>query len=235
MSSKTAPAGKDKLRPGKTSVCLLGGRKMLQHAMGSFLSAKGFDVKIFQADEILDAGWPSLACHQCRVLVLIIAGSGPFRTFYAIRQLLERTERAIPLVILSDKASRGNVYAAMRLGAKAYVDLDSEPEELIKAIRSAVVGRAYLSPVLAALVVGELTTAGESLTVKRLPHGELTRRELDIVQLLSDGLSSKQIAGRLHISAKTVENHRYNIYRKCAVDNIAGLIRHAIQHGMVSI
>ena len=99
----------------------------------------------------------------------------------------------------------------------------------------AVVGRAYLSPVLAALVVGELTTAGESLTVKRLPHGELTRRELDIVQLLSDGLSSKQIAGRLHISAKTVENHRYNIYRKCAVDNIAGLIRHAIQHGMVSI
>jgi DNA-binding NarL/FixJ family response regulator len=58
---------------------------------------------------------------------------------------------------------------------------------------------------------------------------------VEVVQLLCEGLSSKQIAGHLHISAKTVENHRYNIYRKCEVESIAGLMRHAIQQGLVSL
>ena len=64
---------------------------------------------------------------------------------------------------------------------------------------------------------------------------DLSRREVEIVQLLCEGLSSREIARHLHIAAKTVENHRYNIYRKCEVDSIAGLMRHAIQDGLISI
>ena len=70
---------------------------------------------------------------------------------------------------------------------------------------------------------------------KRLPSVELSRREVEIVQLLCEGLSSKEIARRLHLSAKTVENHRYNIYRKCQVDSVATLMRYAIKHGLISI
>ena len=57
---------------------------------------------------------------------------------------------------------------------------------------------------------------------------------MEIVQFLCNGLSSKEIAKSLHLSTKTIENHRYNIYRKCEVESIAGLIRHAVQHGLVS-
>ena len=76
---------------------------------------------------------------------------------------------------------------------------------------------------------------GPARSRSQLPPSELTPREIEIVQLLCEGLSSKEIARHLHISAKTVENHRYNIYRKCEVDSIAALMRHAIQQGFVSI
>jgi DNA-binding CsgD family transcriptional regulator len=84
------------------------------------------------------------------------------------------------------------------------------------------------------LARGDLSTA-EQTSAARPPKVELSERETEIVHLLCEGLSSKEIARRLHISTKTLENHRYNIYRKCEVDGVAGLMRHAIQQGLVSI
>ena len=63
----------------------------------------------------------------------------------------------------------------------------------------------------------------------------LSPRETEVVELLCDGLSSKEIAHHLHLSPKTVENHRYNIYRKCHVESIAGLFRYAVHQGIVSL
>ena len=58
---------------------------------------------------------------------------------------------------------------------------------------------------------------------------------MQVVQLLCEGLSSKEIAHQLHVSPKTIENHRCNIYRKWEVDSIAGLMRHAIRRGLVAV
>ncbi|MFW5841533.1 MAG: DNA-binding response regulator, partial [Planctomycetota bacterium] len=205
------------------------------NAMQQFFRSSGFDVsQVVEDDGQLGHRLQNGLADETDVMLLIVSG-GPFTTFHRINDTLSRTNRALPLVILSEQASRGQVYAALRIGAKAYVNLDAEPEELVKAISMASQGKVYLAPDAAELLVNDISVAIEPSSSPRLPSVELSRREIEVVQLLCEGLSSKEIARRLHISAKTVENHRYNIYRKCEVDSIAGLMRHAIQHGLVTI
>lgn len=219
-----------------TNVCLVGGRQIFRCALGDMLAGRRLRVvRTFADEKALAAEFESDADLHFDVLVLILSGVGPFGAFRRIHDALTRTENSIPLVVLSEQASRGQIYAALRIGAKAYVNLDAAPEELVKAIDMAAADRVYLAPDAAELLVNDVSTAIEPTAGARLPSTELSRREVEIVQLLCEGLSSREIARHLHISAKTVENHRYNIYRKCEVDSIAGLMRHAIQQGLVSI
>ena len=216
-------------------LCLVGGKHILREALAHFLRSHHLDVtETITHDSQLAGRLNSGLCEETDVIVLIVSG-GPFTTFHRISDTLSKTENSLPLVVLSQQASRGQVYATLRIGAKAYVNLDAEPAELLKAIEMASKGKVYLAPDAAELLVNDISSAIEPASNSRLPSVELSRREVEIVQLLCEGLSSKEIARRLHISAKTVENHRYNIYRKSEVDSIAGLMRHAIQHGMVSI
>ena len=216
-------------------LCLVGGKRILRSAMQQFFQAGGFDVsQVIEDDSQLGHRLQNGLADETDVMLLIVSG-GPFTTFHRINDTLSRTNRTLPMVVLSEHASRGQVYAALRIGAKAYVNLDAEPAELLKAIEMASKDKVYLAPDAAELLVNDISSAIEPTNSSRPPSVELSRREIEIVQLLCEGLSSKEIARRLHISAKTVENHRYNIYRKCEVDSIAGLMRHAIQHGMISI
>ncbi len=220
---------------GTTRLCLVGGKKILRQAMQQFFRARGLDVtEVVEDDLQLGEALSDDQGISAQVLLLLVSG-GPFTTFHRIHDTLSKTGNSLPLVVLSDQASRGQVYAALRIGAKAYVNFDADPKELVKAIQMASENKVYLAPDAAELLVNDISTAIEPSKSSRLPSVELSRREIEIVQLLCEGLSSKEIARRLHISSKTVENHRYNIYRKCEVDSIAGLMRHAIQHGMVSI
>ena len=171
----------------------------------------------------------------CDVAILVLADSGPFSVFHGIRSVLGKSKRTVPLVVLSGKTSRGIVYTALRSGARAYVGLYASPKELVAAIVSAANGKVYLSSSAAELLASDIAATGQAPGEGRLPKLKLSPREIEIVQLLCEGHISREIGKQLHISAKTVENHRYNIYRKCQVDNIAGLVRHAIQQGMVSV
>jgi DNA-binding NarL/FixJ family response regulator len=218
-----------------TRLCIVGGKRILREAMVRLLRSHDLDVtETIAHDTELGGRLNDGLCDKTDVILLIVSG-GPFTTFHRISDTLSKTDNSLPLVVLSQQASRGQVYATLRIGAKAYVNLDADPAELLKAIEMAAKNKVYLAPDAAELLVNDISSAIEPASSSRLPSVELSRREVEIVQLLCEGLSSKEIARRLHISAKTVENHRYNIYRKCEVDSIAGLMRHAIQHGMVSI
>jgi DNA-binding NarL/FixJ family response regulator len=109
--------------------------------------------------------------------------------------------------------------------------LDCPCEELVRTLREAARGEVYLPPEVSNMLAHDETRPEH----KRERIWDLSPRELQIVQLISEGLSSREVAARLHISPKTVENHRYNIYRKCDVDNVSGLIRHAFSRGLVEI
>lgn len=217
------------------TVCIVGGKRLVRMALENYLECRGLDVKATYADEeALAAALQEGPSQPFGVIILLLSG-GAFRTFHIINDTLRGTQGAIPLVVVSEQASRGQVYAALRIGAKAYVNLDAEPEELVRAVHMAAAGKVYLSPDAAQLLVDDITTASEPSHPPRLPNVQLSRREVEVVQLLCEGLSSKEIGRRLHISPKTVENHRYKIYRKCDVESIAGLMRHAIQHGLISV
>lgn len=235
-TSPSQAAASPKAESRIASVCLVGGQRILRSAISRLLQSR--DLRVVQSYPDETALAEALEADPeapFNVLVLILSGSGPFGTFRRIHDTLGKTANAVPLVVLSEQASRGQIYAALRIGAKAYVNLDAEPAELVKAIEMAARDRVYLAPDAAELLVHDVSTAIEPARSPRLPSMDLSRREVEVVQLLCEGLSSKQIARHLHISAKTVENHRYKIYRKCEVDSIAGLMRHAIQQGLVSI
>jgi len=235
QSPSQAPAS-PRTQPKTVRICLVGGKRILRSAISQLLRSRDFQVVRKCPDEsALAEELAADAEPAFDVLVLILSGAGPFGTFRRIHDTISGMPRALPLVVLSEQASRGQIYAALRIGAKAYVNLDAEPAELIKAIELAARDRVYLAPDAAELLVSDVSTAIEPAGSPRLPSMDLSRREVEIVQLLCEGLSSRQIARHLHISAKTVENHRYNIYRKCEVDSIAGLMRHAIQQGLISI
>ncbi len=219
--------------PRDVSVCLMGGQRIVRSAIQDFLESQNLNVALqFEDETALAQHITSKGRLQADLMVLFL-GAGRFRAFGSVKQVLDQIQM-VPLVILSDQVSRGQIYTVLRLGAKAFVNLNADPHELLTAIRTAAEGRVYLSPEAAELLVSDISGSGRP-SGKGPPNFNLSKREIEIIQLLANGLSSKEIARDLHLSTKTVENHRYNIYRKCEVDSIAGLIRHAIHHGLVSI
>jgi len=215
----------------------VGGRRIFRQALQEWLVSRNVAVaSTFENEVDLAENLSASTSGGCDVVVQILSGAGPFTTFRRIHDALDNTEHPIPLAIVAEQATRGQVYAAFRIGAKAFVNLDAEPDELVKAITMAAAQKVYLAPDAAEVLINDISNAiDKPSNSAKLPKVALSRREVEIVQLLCEGLSSKEIARSLHISAKTVENHRYNIYRKCEAQSLAGLMRYAIQHGLISI
>ena len=121
--------------------------------------------------------------------------------------------------------------AAFQAGARGYVLKRSPPSELITAIQEALRGRVYISP----LVTGDLLNAlmGESQLPEKLKP-ELTSRQREVLQLLAEGKSAKEIASLLQLSVRTVEFHKYRIMAATGARTIAELTRYAVAHGIVA-
>lgn len=126
------------------------------------------------------------------------------------------------------------VYArrAFDAGAHGYVVKSSAAEELVLAVRAAAAGRTFISSAIAGELLADLkgaSGAGED------PAKALTLRQREILRLLVDGLSAKQIARQLDISPRTVEFHKYAMMQSLGISNMAGLIRFALETGLHEI
>ena len=138
------------------------------------------------------------------------------------------------VVILSMHADETIVRQVLRRGAMGYVLKRAVAEELLLAVRAANQGDTYLSPPIARSVVGEfLTHSGESEESRAFER--LTPREREVLQLLAEGGTNSMIARELVVSVKTVEKHRASLMSKLDIHDLAGLVRAAIKHGLVSI
>ncbi len=234
--SRLGPDGQAATSGSAVSVCLVGGRTIFRSAIQKLLESPDISVAGAFDDEEAFAKAVTAGQADGLDLILLIPGGGGFTSFNRLRELLATGQDRPSVVVLGEQLSRGQVYGALRMGAKAYVSLDSQPEELRRAIHLAAEGKMHLSPDAAEMMMSDISGAAQP---SRAPGGMgdvgLSAREAEVVQLLCEGLSSKRIAARLHLAPKTVENHRYNIYRKCEVESIAGLIRFAVQHGMVTL
>jgi two-component system response regulator NreC len=131
------------------------------------------------------------------------------------------------IIALSMCADRRYVLRMLAAGASGYLLKNAAAEELVRALRAAVAGRTYLSPEIAGLVV-------ESLRERSAPD-ELSSREREVLQLLAEGRTSKEIAVQLHVAVTTVETHRRQIMAKVNLHSIAELTKYAIREGITSV
>jgi len=121
---------------------------------------------------------------------------------------------------------------ALDAGALGFVLKHSAPSELTRAIEEALKGNTYISPAIAQELMQ--LYKGEA-HVEDSPFSVLTLRQREVLQLLAEGKSAKEIAKILHISTRTVEFHKYNIMEQLGIKTSAELVHFAIKHGIVSI
>jgi two-component system, NarL family, response regulator NreC len=139
----------------------------------------------------------------------------------------------VKVVALSTHTDQRNVHHMLEAGACGYVPKIAAYDELVRAVRAATVGRAYLSTEIAGSVVSRSTH----------PHGggevtafsSLGAREREVLQLVAEGKTSGETAKEMHISIKTVETHRRNIAQKLQLRGTAELTKYAIREGLTSV
>jgi len=132
------------------------------------------------------------------------------------------------IIILSMHANEEYVAQALKAGASGYLLKDAATTELEMALKSVSMGQFYLSPAISRQVVDNFLRGG--------PTGVdvLTPRQREILQLIAEGKSTRDIADTLHLSVKTVETHRAQLMERLDIHDIAGLIRYALKKGLIT-
>jgi DNA-binding NarL/FixJ family response regulator len=150
----------------------------------------------------------------------------------AARQITKKYPE-IKVLILSMYSDRRFVLKAMEAGASGYLLKDSAFDELISGIRTVLSEQIFLSPAIASIFVKSYVNNLKKEDIHNA--GALTDREREVLQLLSEGKTTKQVALILDISIKTVETHRQKVMEKLKISSIAELTKYAIREGLTSL
>jgi len=145
---------------------------------------------------------------------------------------IRREAPGVKVIALSMHSAKRYVTEMFRAGASGYLLKDCDFDELTRAIRTVADGKTYVSPSISNVVVEDLVHTEEK--IEPTAFSLLTQREREVLQLLAEGRTTKQIALRLHISPKTVEAHRLRVMNKLEIDNVALLTKYAIQEGLTT-
>jgi DNA-binding NarL/FixJ family response regulator len=138
----------------------------------------------------------------------------------------------VRVIILSIYSDEEHVYQALRAGAAGYLMKGAATEELELAIRSVARGETYLSPPVSRPVIMEYI---RRTNVGLNPREGLSPRQTQILKLIAEGETTKQVALHLAISVKTVETHRSALMKRIGVRDVAGLVRYAVKVGLVDL
>jgi DNA-binding NarL/FixJ family response regulator len=170
-----------------------------------------------------------VAEHQPSVVLMDIAMPGLNGLEAAAR--LAREFPHVRVIILSMHLSEEYVLQALHAGAAGYLLKDADAAELELALRAIVRGEVYLSPAVSKQVVADYIrrTGGESTSLEGL-----TPRQREVLQLIAEGHTTKEIAQRLDVSVKTVDTHRTQLMERLDIHDVAGLVRYAIRMGLVN-
>lgn len=167
--------------------------------------------------------------HQPDVVVLDLM-MPTLNGIEASRQITQRWPRTRTLILTMNDDQR-SVSRALEAGASGFVVKDNAFEEVVKAIQIVAQGQVYLSPSVAGGIVDSYRKR------KYFPRDndtlELSSRELEVLQLLAEGHSTKETAAQLGVSPKTIESHRLKLFKKLEVTNVVQLARLAIREGII--
>lgn len=211
------------MSPQRTRVLLAEDHQVVREGLRALLAKEPSIEVVGEAADGLQA--VELAARLAPQVVVMDLGMPGLSGADATRRL-RKTNPETQVVVLSMHDDAPTVDAALRAGARGYVLKGGGVEHLLEAIRTVLRGEVYLSP-----GVSDYVLQGY-LSAQRAPADPLTDREREILKLVAEGCTGREIAERLGLKAKTVENHRARICEKLDVHTTAGLVRYALRAGL---
>jgi DNA-binding NarL/FixJ family response regulator len=206
-----------------TRVLLADDHPIVRQGLKAILEREGFDIvgQVCNGQEALElaqARTPDVAVLDFTMPIL--------NGLDAARQILHVSPRT-RVILLTVHTEDHYVLEALRAGIRGYVVKTQATAELVQAIHEVTRGRVYLSPAISQAVVQAFLARTE------LPADPLSPREREVLQLVAEGRTSKEIAQLLHLSVKTAEAHRARLMDKLDIHETANLVRYAIRRGLV--
>ncbi|HEY2676348.1 MAG TPA: response regulator transcription factor [Steroidobacteraceae bacterium] len=206
-----------------TSVILADDHAMVRQSLKVLLEREGFLV----LGEAVDGKEAVRLAHSVSPDVAVMDISMPLFNGLDAALELSRTSKT-KVILLTQHDEKQYVTHALRSGVKGYVLKRQAANDLVQAIREVCRGQVYLSPGVARAVV-------EGYSDPAQVNKALSVRERQVLQLIAESKSTKQIATLLGVSVKTVESHRTKLMQKLDIHEVAGLARYAIRHGIVQV
>lgn len=206
-------------------VLLADDHRIVREGLRALLEKAGHEI-------VGEAGDGHAACKLARTLKVDIAVldlSMPLLNGMDAAREMRSLSPEVKTIMLSMYPDKRYVLQALKVGAKGYVLKSQAAEDLLRAIREVARGEVYLSPEVAESVVDAYVNKTD------VAADPLTPRERQVMQLVAEGSTTKQVAKVLNISFKTAESHRNHIMKKLGIHDVVALMRHAIQAGLVRI
>ncbi len=196
---------------------------VLRQGLKTVLRQEGFEI----VGEASDGHTAIKMCHVLQPEIAILDIGMPLLNGIDAAREIHRSCRNTKIILLTMSTEGSHVLTSLRAGISGYV-LKSNPfASLVEAIRAVARGETYLSSGVSKTIVKAY------LSNPVLPADPLSLRERQVLQLIAEGMSMKEVGGVLGISARTAETHRARIMRKLNIFNVAGLVRYALKHGLI--
>jgi DNA-binding NarL/FixJ family response regulator len=166
--------------------------------------------------------------------VLLLDIAMPEMDGVQVAQKLKKILPEIKVIVLTTHAEDQFIFEFLKLGVSGYVLKDSASQELIYSIRKSKDGMAFIDPSISKKVMEKFTqvTGGKK---DFIDYGKLSDREKEVLQVVAEGNSNKEVAEKLFISPKTVENHKANIMKKLNIHDRVGLTKYALRLGLIDL
>lgn len=206
-------------------VLLADDHQIVREGLRALLEKAGHEV-------VGEAGDGHAACKLARALkadIAVLDLSMPLLNGMDAAREIHSLSPEIKTIMLSMYPDKRYVLQALKVGAKGYVLKSQAADDLLRAIREVARGEVYLSPEVAESVVDAYVNKTD------VAADPLTPRERQVMQLVAEGSTTKEVAKVLNISFKTAESHRNHIMKKLGIHDVVALMRHAIQAGLVQI
>lgn len=214
----------------KIKILIADDHKILRQGIRSLLSSQG-DFEVI--GETSDGPETLKETFKLKPdVVLMDIGMPNLNGFEATRQIKKKLPE-VKVLVLTMYQDDEYVLQALQSGASGYVLKDVAVEELVSAIRAVNNDQYYLSPSISRTVIDAYLRKTEK--GEREPSDLLTAREREIVQLIAEGYTNKEIAAKLYISVKTVDAHRSHIMEKLDIHDVAQLVKYAIRKGITDL
>jgi len=214
----------------KTRVLLVDDHKIMREGLRSLLAVTPGVEVVGEAGDGRSA--VQLALKLAPDVVVMDIGMPDLNGVDATRQIKARDPK-IKVIALSLHSDERFIAGMFKAGASGYLLKDGAFEELAHAIRTVAAGHTYLCPRIAKTVIRDYLRDAQAAAIAGGPA--LSEREREVLQLIAEGKSTKEIAGRLDVSVKTVETHRARIMERLGVHSVAELTKYAVREGLTSL